>query len=97
MDKIPCPINISNEDIVRQEENLRKWNEGMSMMRDCYAFLGVEQGWKGWVEGKDYKLMKDKLQSLYHQFLDVHAKSEDERTQWAKVWPFQDSDVDTPL
>ena len=90
-DGTPCPITITDDDIVQQKIDQQKWEEGVQLMEDVPEALGgAENGWQGWVSHKEYAQAKVKLEIVKEQFLGHMAQDSAEREAWCRAWPFQD-------
>jgi hypothetical protein len=93
-DGTPCPITITEDDIMQQKVDQQKWEAGVQLMEDVLESLGgAESGWQGWVSHEEYAQMKVKLEIVKGQFLDHMAHNAAEREAWSRVWPFQDQDT----
>ncbi|KAM5468853.1 hypothetical protein MauCBS54593_004848 [Microsporum audouinii] len=87
-----CPITVTAAGIAAQEEDQKKWEEGVQMMEDVLEALGgAENGWDGWSSHEDYAVLKKKMAIVKEQFLDHMAKNKEERSAWENVWPFRDN------
>ncbi|CAE7207584.1 hypothetical protein P3342_011188 [Pyrenophora teres f. teres] len=88
---IPCPLSFTPEDRAEQRELEERWNKSVELMRDVLSEIGEHQPWNGWVNHKNYSIYKERLSRCREEFLDRMAKTVEERSQWARAWPFQDT------
>ena len=86
----PCPLTFTREDRSQQVRLQQSWSEGVELMAETLTEIGAYQGWDGWVNHNNYPVYKERLKQCRDEFLDHHAKTEEERNQWVQAWPFQD-------
>ncbi|KAF2746697.1 hypothetical protein M011DRAFT_477924 [Sporormia fimetaria CBS 119925] len=93
-DSLPCPLSFSPD--VREQQKLLEanWSEGVELMSEVVTEIGAYQGWDGWVNHNNYPVYKERLTRCREDFLNRHAKNEEERRQWGKAWPFKDGHID---
>ncbi|CDM31462.1 Protein kinase-like domain [Penicillium roqueforti FM164] len=95
-DGTPCLITFTDDDIVQQNLDQEKWEEGVQLMEDVLEALGgAENGWQGWVSHDEYAQAKVKLEMVKEQFLDHMAHNPAEREARCWAWPFQGQDTHT--
>jgi len=87
---IPCPLSFTPNDRTQQQLLETSWSEGFQLMHEILTEIGAYQGWDGWVNHKNYPVYKERLARCRLNFLNRHANTEEERSQWIQVWPFQD-------
>lgn len=87
---IPCPLSFTPEERAQQQRLEASWSEGVELMHEVLAEVGAYQGWDGWVNHDNYPAYKDRLARCRDNFLGRYAKTEEERSQWIQVWPFED-------
>lgn len=88
---IPCPLAYEDEDVKKQKDALRRWERDVERKARVISEVGAYTGWDGAVPPEDYDAISRKLKEAKERFLDAESKTLEEREQWEKVWPFQDS------
>ncbi|KAM5435848.1 hypothetical protein MferCBS31731_006106 [Microsporum ferrugineum] len=89
MPLVPCPVNFTEAERIKQREDLQKWQEGVELMNDVVQSLGVYSGWDGFVSHDEYDAMRQRVRESRDAFLRRMAGSDEaKREQWRKVWPF---------
>jgi hypothetical protein len=88
---IPCPLAYGDENVKKQKDALRRWERDVERKARVISEVGAYTGWDGAVPPEDYDVIAEKLKEAKERFLDAESKTVEEREQWAKVWPFQDS------
>ncbi|KAL8760992.1 MAG: hypothetical protein Q9184_002844 [Pyrenodesmia sp. 2 TL-2023] len=84
-----CPLHYSEEDRKAQTMEEGLWMMGYNnMLRVLEAIGDAQMGWDGWVEHKHYDAVKERVRDVRQAFLKSIAETEEERRQWAMVWPF---------
>jgi len=78
----PSPLSFTLEDRKRQEEDQKSWSQGVELLVEFLNQVGAYQGWDGWINHKNYDMMKVRLQNCEKLFLDQHAKTHKERRLW---------------
>ncbi|KAK2777918.1 Phosphotransferase enzyme [Onygenales sp. PD_12] len=86
-----CPLNYSYDSQEEQQVELEKWTQSVELMDEFLREVGAYGGWDGWVCHADYDAMKSKLHDVRRRFLDRESRSSEEREQWMRVFPFQDT------
>lgn len=86
----PCPLSLTAEERTQQQCLEDSWGRGVELMAEVLAEIGAYQGWDGWVNHSNYPVYKERLARCRENFLDRHAKNEEERNQWVQAWPFED-------
>ena len=92
---VPCPLVFSAQERTLQSEHEAQWVRGVELMEAVLEQLGAFRGWDGWVNHADYELMEAKLEKCLEDFLDREAKSDAQRTEWIKAWPFAEQSSQT--
>ncbi|KAH8726478.1 kinase-like domain-containing protein [Phaeosphaeriaceae sp. PMI808] len=87
---IPCPLSFTSEERTQQQRAEASWSEGVELMHEVLTEVGAYQGWDGWVNHNNYPVYRERLSRCRENFLDRHAKTEEERSQWIQAWPFED-------
>lgn len=87
----PCPLNYSTADRYAHQVDMEKWGQSVELMARFLQDAGAYAGWDGWVSHADYQPMETKLQYAREQFLDRESRNAEEREQWLRVFPFQES------
>jgi hypothetical protein len=87
---VPCPLSFTPDDKAQQQRLEASWSEGVELMHEVLTEIGAYQGWDGWVNHDNYPVYKERLARCREDFLNRHAKTEKERSQWAQAWPFED-------
>jgi hypothetical protein len=85
---VPCPISFVDEERARQREDEVKWKEGVQLMDEIIQGLGAYDGWDGLVSYEDYEARKKLVMDFRGVFLQRMAKTDEEREEWIKAWPF---------
>jgi hypothetical protein len=87
---IPCPLSFTSEDRTQQRDLEASWGEGVELMHEVLTEVGAYQGWDGWVNHNNYPVYKERLVRCREGFLNRHAETEQERSEWIQAWPFED-------
>ena len=87
----PCPLAFSDDEKAEAAKDLALWEQGLKLMEEVSEELGVPCGWDGSVGYDEYDTMKVRLAEVRECFLKRMARTETERAQWIKAWPFQGS------
>jgi hypothetical protein len=87
---IPCPLSFNPEDRKQQQRDEASWSKGVELMHEVLSEVGAYQGWDGWVNHANYSVYKERLAGCRVGFLNRHARTEEERSQWIQAWPFED-------
>jgi hypothetical protein len=88
--EVACPIAYSDQELVRQKEELAKWEKDIERKARVIQEVGAYTGWDGAVPPEDYDTYAKRLEQTKANFLDSESKTPEEREQWAAVWPFKD-------
>lgn len=89
----PCPLHYSEEDRKIAAEELTNWSDCCALLDHVRGDLGVPNAWNGAVSSEEYDETRTKLRKIREDFLDLMANDEEERMQWARVWPYDDDQV----
>lgn len=89
--EIPCPLAYSDQERLRHETELLKWERGVEMKAQIIEEIGAYTGWDGAVSPNDYSTMYGRLEEAKRRFLDAESKTPEEREQWTRAWPFKDA------
>ena len=84
----PCPLSFSTEDRRAQEADQARWGQGVDLLQGVVDELGAYAGWDGWVSHEDFEDVRARLDACLQRFLSREARTDDERAQWTRVWPF---------
>ena len=85
----PCPLQYSEEDRNRQQEDEHLWTQGcMSLCEVLRAVGDTEAGWDGFVTHEQFEPARAKLREVRKAYLEQISEKEEEREEWAKMWPF---------
>ena len=85
-----CPLTYIPDNRARHKELEASWRKGVKLMDDVLGEMGAYHGWDGWVNQANYAVYKDRLARCRENFLNQHAKTEEERGQWIRAWPFEE-------
>lgn len=89
---VRCPLVYSAEQLSKQQIELAKWERDVERKARVLKEIGVYTGWDGAVLPDEYDHVSEALERAREKFLDTESQSSAEREQWAKVWPFKDTD-----
>ncbi|KAL8827064.1 MAG: hypothetical protein Q9170_007160 [Blastenia crenularia] len=88
----PCPLEYTEEERKANAEELQQWAECVQLKDSVIQSLGVQANWDGFSTVDEYPAARKKFLIVRKEFLDHMAKNDEERVQWAKVWPFTDDE-----
>ncbi|KAL8935081.1 MAG: hypothetical protein Q9211_004893 [Gyalolechia sp. 1 TL-2023] len=85
----PCPLQYSERERQVQQNENELWMQGyMNMLEVLRAIGDAQVGWDGWVTHEQYEPVKEKVREVRKAFLAQISEKEEEREEWAKIWPF---------
>ena len=87
--EVPCPLEYSDEELLKQKDDLAKWERSIELKSRIIDEIGAYTGWDGAVSPDKYSAMSEKLEEAKQRFLDTEPKTQEEREQWTRAWPFQ--------
>ncbi|KAF2845595.1 hypothetical protein T440DRAFT_502337 [Plenodomus tracheiphilus IPT5] len=90
-DDTPCPLAYTSEEISNQQNELARWEKDIRRKARVIKEVGAYTGWDGAVSLNEHGIMSEQLKDAKTKFLGEEAKTSEERAEWVKVWPFQDS------
>ncbi|KKZ63018.1 hypothetical protein EMCG_02636 [[Emmonsia] crescens] len=86
----PFPIMLDNERLAEIEEDGEKAMRGMQIMNSFKARLGPLWPDKDAVEHEQYEAAKVALRELKEEIVQDFGKTEKDKTELARQWPFDD-------
>lgn len=89
---VRCPLVYSAEQLSKQQIELAKWEREVERKARVFKDIDVYTGWDGAVLPDEYDHMSEALERARENFLDTESQSSAEREQWAKAWPFRNTD-----
>lgn len=87
--EMACPLIYSEHQLLKQREELAKWEKDVERKARVIEEVGAYTGWDGAVSSEDYDLVSERLEKAKERFLNRESKTLEEKEQWARVWPFK--------
>jgi hypothetical protein len=88
--QVPCPLTYSEAVLKEQRDDYAKWEREIERKQNLLTEIGAYTGWDGAVTPHEYAIVRQRIELVKAQFLDRESRSDEERTAWEKIWPFQD-------
>lgn len=85
---VPFPLQFTAEQRQQQQKDEELWSSGVELLSDLRDQLGVYNGWDGYVSHDMYEELKLRVKQVREGFLQQVAETEEERQEWARIWPF---------